>query len=73
MADKEIVSRDPEVLGGDLVFARTRVPVKNLVDYLATVDSLDRFLEATPTVSREQTLGYLQMSSDLAELESGYG
>src|SRR5215210_7918754 len=30
-----IVSRDPEVLNGDLVFAGTRVPVKNLVDYLA--------------------------------------
>ena len=30
-----IVSRDPEVLNGDLAFAGTRVPVENLVDYLA--------------------------------------
>jgi uncharacterized protein (DUF433 family) len=30
-----IVSRDPEILIGDLVFTGTRVPVKNLIDYLA--------------------------------------
>ena len=70
MSDKEIVSSSPEVLGGDLVFAGTRVPVEVLVEYLAAGDPLDRFLEAVPTVSREQALGYLQMSADLAELES---
>jgi len=42
-----IVSRDPEVLNGDLVFAGTRMPVKNLVDYLAAGDSLDYFLEGS--------------------------
>ena len=70
MSDKEIVSSSPEVLGGDLVFAGTRVPVEVLVEYLAAGDPLDRFLEAIPTVSREQVLGYLQISADLAELES---
>lgn len=70
MFDKEIVSRNPEVLGGDLVFAGTRVPVEVLVEYLAAGDPLDRFLEVIPTVSREQVLGYLKMSADLAELES---
>jgi uncharacterized protein (DUF433 family) len=49
-----IVSRDPEVPNGDLIFAGTRVPVKNLVDYLAAGDSMDYFLEGFPGVSREQ-------------------
>lgn len=66
----DIASRDPDVLGGALVFAGTRVPVEVLVEYLAAGDPLDRFLEAIPTVSREQALGYLQMSADLAEIES---
>ncbi len=45
-----IVSRHPEVLNGDLVFAGTRVPVKNLVDYLAAGDPLEEFLDNTVPV-----------------------
>jgi uncharacterized protein (DUF433 family) len=62
-----IVSRDPEVLNGDLVFAGTRVPVKNLVDYLAAGDTLDYFLEGFPGVSREQAVAYLEMSHKVVE------
>ena len=57
-----IVSRDPEVMGGELVFAGTRVPVQILVDHLVAGDSLDQFLEAIPTVSREQAVAYLRAS-----------
>jgi uncharacterized protein (DUF433 family) len=57
-----IVSRDPEILNGDPVFAGTRVPVKNLVDYLAAGDSLDYFLEGFPGVSREQAVAYLEIT-----------
>ena len=32
---ESVVRSDPEVLGGTPVFAGTRVPLKNLVDYLA--------------------------------------
>ncbi len=59
---KEIVSRNPRVLGGDLVFAGTRVPVKNLVDYLAAGDTLEEFLDDFPGVSREQALAYLHIT-----------
>ena len=53
-----IVSRDPEVVSGALVFAGTRVPVEIFIDYLKAGDSLDRFLEGFPTVSREQAEGF---------------
>lgn len=62
-----VVSRDPEVLNGDLVFAGTRVPVKNLVDYLAAGDTLDYFLDGFPGVSREQAVAYLEMSREVVE------
>ena len=62
-----IVSRDPEVMNGALVFAGTRVPVEVLVEYLAAGDSLDQFLEAIPTVGREQAVAYLKMTPGAVE------
>ena len=62
MEAEKIVSRDPEVMNGALVFAGTRVPVEVLVEYLAAGDSLDEFLEAIPTVAREQAVAYLQVT-----------
>ena len=63
----EVVSRHPEVLNGDLVFTGTRVPVKNLIDYLAAGDPLEEFLEGFPGVSREQAVAYLEMSRKVVE------
>ena len=59
-----IVSRDPEVVSGELVFTGTRVPVQNLIDYLAAGDTLDDFLEGFPGVSREQAEAYLRVSME---------
>lgn len=62
-----IVSRDPEVVGGELVFTGTRVPVQTLVDYLEAGHSLDDFLDGFPTVRREQATAYLRMTLKAAE------
>ncbi|CAN5214062.1 hypothetical protein BH24ACT19_BH24ACT19_20110 [soil metagenome] len=63
-----IISRDPEVVSGELVFAGTRVPVKNLVDYfVAGHYSLDDFLDDFPSVGREQAAAYLEMSMEAAD------
>lgn len=64
---KKIVSRDPEVMSGELVFAGTRVEVKTLVDYLKAGHPLDEFLDDFPTVSREQAEGYLQATLEAAD------
>jgi uncharacterized protein (DUF433 family) len=48
-----IVYRDPELVSGELVFAGTRVPGQNLVDYLKADHTLDDFLYGFPTVTRE--------------------
>jgi uncharacterized protein (DUF433 family) len=67
MEQTEIVSRDPEVMSGELVFAGTRVEVKTLVDYLKAGHPLDEFLDDFPTVSREQAEGYLQMTLEAVD------
>lgn len=49
----EIVHSDPNIMGGTPVFAGTRVPLQNLVDYLEAGSSVDDFIEAFPTVKRD--------------------
>lgn len=66
MEQTKIVSRDPEIMSGELVFAGTRVEVKTLIDYLKAGHSLDDFLEGFPTVSREQAEAYLEMTLEAA-------
>jgi uncharacterized protein (DUF433 family) len=62
---EELVEVDPEKMGGTPCFTGTRVPVKNLFDYLETGDSLDTFLGDFPTVKRAQAQGVLEASRQL--------
>jgi uncharacterized protein (DUF433 family) len=73
MKTEEIVSRNPRVMHGELVFAGTRVPVQTLVDYFKAGDTLDVFLEDFPTVDREQAVAYLEMTLKAADLERAAG
>ncbi|MGH8559591.1 MAG: DUF433 domain-containing protein [Methylococcales bacterium] len=65
MKREQVISRDPGVVSGALVFAGTRVPVEVFVDYLKAGDSLDRFLDGFPTVTREQTEAFWRSHSRL--------
>ena len=67
MDTTQIVSRDPELMGGELVFSGTRVPVKTLVDYLKAGDGLEEFLDEFPTVARYQAVGYLEISVEAVD------
>jgi uncharacterized protein (DUF433 family) len=62
--DKPVVHRDPEILGGTPVFVGTRVPIKNLFDYLEGGDSLDEFLTSFPSVTREQAVAALELARE---------
>jgi uncharacterized protein (DUF433 family) len=53
---KGVVHSDLEVMGGTPVFVGTRVPLQNLIDSLEGGESVEDFLEAFPTVKREQAL-----------------
>ena len=58
-----VVSQDPEILGGERVFAGTRVPVKSLFDHLEAGDSIEEFLEKFPSVKREQVIALLEAAA----------
>lgn len=62
-----VVHSDPEILGGTPVFVGTRVPVKNLYDYLEAGDPLDEFLNDFPSVSREQAVAALELAREMTE------
>ena len=59
-----IVHSDPEILGGTLVFVGTRVPLRNLIDYLERGHTLEEFLDAFPSVSREQAIAALDAAHE---------
>ena len=59
-----VFSTDPDVMGGTPVFTGTRVPVQNLLDYLEGGETIDEFLIAFPTVTREQAIGFLEAAKD---------
>ena len=64
MERAEVYHSDPEILGGTPVFQGTRVPVQNLLDYLAAGRPLDDFLEGFPGVSRDQAVAFLTLAKD---------
>jgi uncharacterized protein (DUF433 family) len=66
---KGIVHSDPEIMGGTPVFVGTRVPLQNLVDYLEGGESIEDFLDAFPTIKREQVIAVIE-AGKLALLET---
>jgi uncharacterized protein (DUF433 family) len=68
--DTGVINIDAEILGGTPVFSGTRVPIKNLFDYLETGDTIEIFLEDFEGVSRHQVIKVLEMSQKLIETSS---
>ena len=63
-SNTDIIIRDPDILGGIPVFRGTRVPFKNLLDYLEGGHTLDEFLRQFPTVTREMAIQALEVAKD---------
>ncbi len=61
LKDSLIISASPEIMGGTIVFAGTRVPVQTLLDYLKAGESIDDFLDGFPTVTKEQVIAFCDM------------
>ncbi len=62
--DASLISRNPEIMSGALCFTQTRVPVKNLFDYLEGASSLEDFLEDFPSVSRDKAIAVLESARE---------
>lgn len=61
-----VITRTPEILGGEPVFRGTRVPYRALLDYLeGGRHTLDDFLDDFPTVSRDMAIEALEEGKQL--------
>jgi uncharacterized protein (DUF433 family) len=59
--EAKVINIDSEILGGTAVFNGTRVPIKNLYDYLETGETIEEFLNDFENVSREQVIKVLEI------------
>ena len=64
MMTADLITIDPEILGGAPVFKGTRVPVRSLFEYLENDYSLEEFLECFPSVSRDLACQVLERSEE---------
>ena len=62
MSANDLITVDPEILGGTPVFKGTRVPIKSLFEYLEDDYSLDEFLNCFPSVTRVMACQVLERS-----------
>jgi uncharacterized protein (DUF433 family) len=60
-----VIVKDPEILSGMPVFRGTRVPFKNLLDYLEGGHTLDEFLDQFPSVTRKAAVAALERAKEL--------
>lgn len=61
--NESVVVQNPEILRGTPVFAGTRVPVRNLLDYVEGGYTLDEFLDDFPGVTKAQVVAFLEQAS----------
>lgn len=61
---EQLIVVDPEIMNGTPCFRGTRVPFKNLIDYLEGGHPLDEFLRQFPTVTREMAVRALEEATD---------
>ena len=70
--DNTVINRNPNILGGTPVFAGTRVPIRILMEYLETGDSLDDFLYQYPSVGREQAIQLIELATERLTTDTEY-
>lgn len=59
MAVSELITKDPEIMGGTPVFKGTRVPIESLFDYLKDGYTLQEFVACFPTVTETMAKAFL--------------
>lgn len=68
--EERVINIDSEILGGTPVFSDTRVPIRNLFDYLEEGETMEEFLVDFPSVKKEQVIKVLEISRGLVERSS---
>jgi uncharacterized protein (DUF433 family) len=60
---EDYINSDREILSGDPVFKGTRVPVESLFLHLEKGIPLDEFLSDFPSVTKEQAIAVIEITS----------
>ena len=68
--ESQAVHKHPGIQGGVPVFTGTRVPVKNLFDYLEAGESLEQFLLDFPAVNRTKAVAVLEAAREALEMHA---
>jgi uncharacterized protein (DUF433 family) len=63
------ITISPNIQSGEPVFTNTRVPVKNLFDYLKAGHTLNDFLEDFPSVTQQQAIEVIQHFENLLHFQ----
>jgi uncharacterized protein (DUF433 family) len=59
----DIITRDPEIMGGRCVFRGTRVPIEAPFENLADGMSLDEILDEYQTLDRDDVVRVIELTS----------
>ncbi|HEY6204758.1 MAG TPA: DUF433 domain-containing protein [Chthoniobacterales bacterium] len=62
MDSSDLITVDPEILGGAPVFKGTRVPLKTLFEYFVNDYTLEEFLACFPSVTHDMVRRVLERS-----------
>ena len=65
-----LITISPNIQSGEPVFTNTRVPLKNLFDYLKTGHCLNDFLEDFPSVEKQHAIEVLEYFEKLLNFPS---
>ena len=60
----ELVWVDPDRVSGEPCFRGTRVPIQALIDHIEGNSTLDDFLRAFPSVTREQAIRFIELAKE---------
>ena len=64
-SNNEVITRDPDVIGGARVFTGTRVPFQTFLGYIENGQTLNEFLDDFPTVTRDAAVHALEYAKSL--------
>ena len=64
MSNPVVVHSHPEIVSGEPVFVGTRVPARNLLEWLEGGHTLDEFLDNFPSVERDQAVAFLEQATE---------
>lgn len=59
-----VVHSHPEIVSGEPVFIGTRVPARNLLEWIEGGHTIDEFLDNFPSVTRDQAVAFLDQAGE---------